>query len=317
MIPDPQFIGQPKTFWATVRAISEESGYTARGTGQIKIHSINSMVDAYNGLGLDQRDIVSSDGSPNQRGQNLLAYFNYRARVLNTFVESNLMDVAEAASLFSDYRARLAPSCPLPMNKQTGEKKAPAYLTGLVNMLVEANSKGLPCNYDPKQLTAITKHNRPLRTLARRVDGAFPSTIDPIAVWEIKEYYYLQLDPGLMGFFTASFVGSKRVVITTDIELAKEAWGTMTPRKSKLSHNLGHVNEQLGIVYPILGDDQYDKEDSKPLQLFTRAEFEELLAVSPHPFQWAPGLLGNDMNADEFRELISSVAEKYDVQVPK
>ena len=30
----------------------------------------------------------------------------------------------------------------------------------------------------------------PLRTLARRVDGAFPTTVNPIAVWEIKEYYY-------------------------------------------------------------------------------------------------------------------------------
>ena len=30
----------------------------------------------------------------------------------------------------------------------------------------------------------------PLRTLARRVDGAFPSVVDPIAIWEIKEYYY-------------------------------------------------------------------------------------------------------------------------------
>ena len=26
--------------------------------------------------------------------------------------------------------------------------------------------------------------------LARRVDGAFPSAVNPIAVWEIKEYYY-------------------------------------------------------------------------------------------------------------------------------
>ncbi len=29
-----------------------------------------------------------------------------------------------------------------------------------------------------------------MRTLARRVDGAFPDPINPIAVWEIKEYYY-------------------------------------------------------------------------------------------------------------------------------
>jgi hypothetical protein len=39
-------------------------------------------------------------------------------------------------------------------------------------------------------LTTITKDNAPLRTLARRVDGCFPSCINPIAIWEIKEYYY-------------------------------------------------------------------------------------------------------------------------------
>jgi hypothetical protein len=26
--------------------------------------------------------------------------------------------------------------------------------------------------------------------LARRVDGAFPKAVNPVAVWEIKEYYY-------------------------------------------------------------------------------------------------------------------------------
>jgi hypothetical protein len=76
------------------------------------------------------------------------------------------------------------------MNKQKGEKRAPAYLTGIINILIEANSKGLPCDYAPGTLTTITKNGTPLRTLARWVDGAFPSAVNPIAVWEIKEYYY-------------------------------------------------------------------------------------------------------------------------------
>jgi hypothetical protein len=76
------------------------------------------------------------------------------------------------------------------MSKQKGEKKAPAYLTSTVNMLVEANAEGLPCDYDPRELTTVTRQGVPLRTLARRVDGAFPSPVNPIAVWEIKEYYY-------------------------------------------------------------------------------------------------------------------------------
>src|SRR3970282_2032925 len=82
------------------------------------------------------------------------------------------------------------PTCPLPFNKQKGAKKKPAYLTGLVNMLIEANAKGYSCNYDPRQVTRITRAKSPVRTLARRVDGAFPSPVNPIAVWEIKEYYY-------------------------------------------------------------------------------------------------------------------------------
>jgi hypothetical protein len=76
------------------------------------------------------------------------------------------------------------------MNKQAGEKKSEAYFTAIINLLIAANVEGPPCDYDPRVLTTITFDGRPLRTLARRVDGAFTSTVNPIAVWEIKEYYY-------------------------------------------------------------------------------------------------------------------------------
>jgi hypothetical protein len=120
----------------------------------------------------------------------LREYFTYRAEVLNTYVEPRLMDDRKAKQVFRDHLTRLKPSCPIPVNKQKGAKKTPAYLTGLVNMIIEANSKGLPCDYDPHQLTILTRNGLPLRTLARRVDGAFPSSVNPIAIWEIKEYYY-------------------------------------------------------------------------------------------------------------------------------
>lgn len=76
------------------------------------------------------------------------------------------------------------------MNKQKGDKKKPAYFTAIVNMLIDANIGKFPCDYDPRELTTFTRNGIPLRTLARRVDGAFPSTVNPIAVWEIKEYYH-------------------------------------------------------------------------------------------------------------------------------
>ena len=76
------------------------------------------------------------------------------------------------------------------MNKQKGEKQAPAYFTCIINMLIEANADGIHCNYDPKELAAFTSGNFPKRSLSRRVDGAFPHIINPVAIWEIKEYYY-------------------------------------------------------------------------------------------------------------------------------
>ncbi len=105
-------------------------------------------------------------------------------------VEPKLMAVEEAKALFEEKLDEFSPTCPIPMNKQRGEKRAEAYLTALVNMMVERHAEGIECNYDPRELTTITIDGVPLRTMARRVDGAFPAAVNPIAIWEIKEYYY-------------------------------------------------------------------------------------------------------------------------------
>lgn len=190
MRADPRFTGQDKSFWAHVRTIGQEVGYTRRGQSQILIPSKEEIFKAYRAIGLRWDSLFATDDSPTPRGRLLLDYFAHRAELLNVVVRPNLMDAAEAKAMFEVLCAELGPKCPLPMNKQTGEKKAPAFLTGIVNMLIEANAEGLPCDHDPRELTTVRRAGEPLRTLARRVDGAFPSAVDPIAVWEIKEYYY-------------------------------------------------------------------------------------------------------------------------------
>lgn len=131
-----------------------------------------------------------TDGQVTETAKDLLEYFEYRANVLNKHVEPRLMSRVEAAAVFKELSEKYNPACPLPANKQTGEKKAPAYFTGIVNILIEAYSGGNSCDYDPRQLTTFTLDGIPVRTLARRVDGAFPTAINPVAIWEIKEYYY-------------------------------------------------------------------------------------------------------------------------------
>ena len=161
-----------------------------RGQGQIRVPTTDEMAKALNNLGLDPARLTSTRGKSSQLGQTLVDYFAYRANALNTFVEPRLMNKDQARELFEKVMAAAKYSWPLQMNKQKAAKKAPAYLTGIVNMIVESNIGEWPCNYNPMALTTVTFDGAPLRTLARRVDGAFPSAVNPIAVWEIKEYYY-------------------------------------------------------------------------------------------------------------------------------
>jgi len=191
MKPDHRFQDLPKAFWANVRAISQVVGYTASGKskGRIKIPDLAEMCAALSDTGLECTHIVKNC-QPTPIGKLLHDYFHYRAETLNSYVEPRLMDANRARDTFQKLRAELNPGCPLPMNKQKGAKKASAFLTGIVNMLIETNAAGLPCDFEPRKLTTVTRNGELLRTFARWVDGAFPSTVNPVAVWEIKEYYY-------------------------------------------------------------------------------------------------------------------------------
>jgi hypothetical protein len=189
----------PKHFWANVRSISQEVGYTERPprrkgvkglAGPIKVPTLAEVLAAVEGLGLRSDHLVDTRARPRKLGTQLLDYFAYRAEVLNEFVQPRLLNAEQARERFTELQGRLNVQRAVPMNKQSQEKKKPAYFTGIVNMLIEANCEGFPCNYDPQELTTVTANGAPLRTLARRVDGAFPGPVNPIAVWEIKEYYY-------------------------------------------------------------------------------------------------------------------------------
>lgn len=207
MEANPKFLNLPKSFWATVRSISQSIGYTVRGSGQVKVPTINEIKNAFIKLNLNS-DAIIQNGNETQLAKDLIGYYKYRAEILNDYVEPRLMDAVllkdkegnklnqngnkteRAKVTFEELKNNLNPSCPLPMNKQKGEKKSHAYFTGMINMLIEKNKKDFICDYDPRQLTTITMNGSPLRTLARRVDGAFPSIVNPTAIWEIKEYYY-------------------------------------------------------------------------------------------------------------------------------
>lgn len=190
MKPDSRFQGLPKHFWANVRTISQQIGYTDRATSSILVPSQVQIRSALVKLQLSEKHIFEPGGNLTALGLNLTEYFSFRAQAINQTVRPLLMDVGEAEKLFRQLRASLKSKTVVPMNKQKGKKKKPAFLTGMVSMIVDARRAEFDCDLDPRRLTSVTADGMPLRTLARRVDGAFPSAINPVAVWEIKEYYH-------------------------------------------------------------------------------------------------------------------------------
>lgn len=191
MKPEPNFLINTKPeFWANVKFISQRLGYTDRKTKQIKVYSLKAITAVYKKHKFQINKIIFPDGNPTEFGQLLLDYFEYRAKALNEYVKSNLMDLDEAKALFEKLYAKYDPKCEIPQNKQKGDKAGPNYFTGIINILLEANIGEYAINYSTSQLTAFTLKKVPYRSLSRRVDGSFPSVINPVALWEVKEYYY-------------------------------------------------------------------------------------------------------------------------------
>lgn len=196
MKPNNRFLNQPKNFWAYVRTISQKVGYTERKTvakpdASVKIPNLSDINKAFRLLDLNTSDILNNNLRLTPMGEDLIAYFEYRADILNNYVKPRLMDKVRAKEVYDGIREVYTPRyCDQPMNKQKGDKKAPAFFTCIINMIIEREIGSCNCDYDPRELTTVTRNGKPVRTLARRVDGAFPSAVNPKAIWEIKEYYY-------------------------------------------------------------------------------------------------------------------------------
>ncbi|MDP3000051.1 MAG: hypothetical protein Q8N47_21375 [Bryobacterales bacterium] len=191
MVANSEFQNQPKMFWAYVRTLSQQLGYTVRAKKQIKIPTVPEIVAGLTALGLDPGKLVKKETDDlTDLGRELLRYFAYRAQVLNEKVQFQLMNADAARKLYKKLLKQVRHPSPVPMNKQSGEKANPSYFTAIIDMLIADGIDGAECNYCPMALATVTLDGAAVRTLSRRVDGAFPRVVNPVAVWEIKEYYY-------------------------------------------------------------------------------------------------------------------------------
>lgn len=193
MRPDPKFVGLAPSFWAHVKLVSEKLGYSVRKKrGQesdLLTYMVGEVARALAEEGLRSDHVVDDAGRATIEGQQLVDYLNRRRELLIQVAEPNLMNRDQAKAEFDRLKAALNPKCALPMNKQKGEKRHHAYLVGIVNMLTEHALGGREFCADPRGLCLATKNDVPLRTFSRWMDGAYPTVVNPVAVWEVKEYY--------------------------------------------------------------------------------------------------------------------------------
>ena len=190
MKPSLRFKGMPAEFWANVKIISQGVGYAKKNA--VIVPTQKNIEKLYRSLNLDVSKLFPA-GKPSRLGEDVLAYFSFRADALNNHIQQLLMSADEAEAMYLALSKKMSfgkNPPPQPMNKQKGKKKKKAFFTCMINMLVAKAIGDKNCDYDPRGLTLFTKDKHPLRTLSRRVDGAFPSVTDPRAIWEIKEYYY-------------------------------------------------------------------------------------------------------------------------------
>lgn len=204
MKSNKKFVNKPLIFWGNVRFLSESLGYSIDAKpklgieGKAKTYTYDECINAYKKQGLNfDPDLVSD----------IVEYLNYRADVINNHIKYRLMKLEEAKELYTQVYEDLYDSssfkCDLPLNKQTGDKKGPNYFTCIINILTESairkyyeeNNIDIPddhlFNSNPQNLAYFTDNdNNVLHMLSRRFDGAYPSTTNPLAIWEIKEYYY-------------------------------------------------------------------------------------------------------------------------------
>ncbi|HEX5307460.1 MAG TPA: hypothetical protein VFW38_00075 [Solirubrobacteraceae bacterium] len=187
MQPLDDFRNLSPEFWALVKLASQKLRYSEQATGGVKRYSAAKIEKVLRDRGLDPTGYE-------QTLQQAAEYVDARAGLLEDCVKPNLMSRDEARVLFQETKKQTSPPKELlTMNKQKGEKRHEAYLTCIVNMLTYDTLNKLHgesvFDSNPKGPLTFARDGMPLRTLFRRMDGAYPNVNHPYAAWEIKEYY--------------------------------------------------------------------------------------------------------------------------------
>jgi len=194
MRPDVRFLDKSRGFWAYVRLISEQAGYSQKGKQgtqrTLKAYDAQDMVGTLRARELPTTEVANGDGSLTPLGHDILSYLTVRRRLLTEQAEPSLQTYAEAEAMFEHVVSEHPRhGIVLQGNRQAKAIQHPLFLANTVSILAEAAVGSDGFVPDPTRLVTFSDGSGLQRVLCRRLDGALPSTHNPLAVWECKEYY--------------------------------------------------------------------------------------------------------------------------------
>ena len=148
------------SFWAFIKYVSENLGYSIRGKGSVKAYSSSEIVKLCEKYGINaSEDIILKTEQ----------YTTMRANLLNSFVRDMLMDAETANEEFRKLEVLHRNNnyyCSLPLNKQKGDKRQVAFFTAIIKNKTEktireitGNTHSLGFDDDPHNLSYILDDN--------------------------------------------------------------------------------------------------------------------------------------------------------------
>lgn len=187
MFPDGRFSDRDREFWSYVRLISEQAGYQPRGEEIIKEYTTEDIQKTVEKTGINGGPLFgdfTSDGLT-ELGDNLLEYLNFRSHKVEEAMDG-IRTREEAVDDFEEYIGDYELDH-FQTNKQGDDK--PLVFANTVNAVIE-KEYGTQFDPDPYKLpTALDDDKKLQMTFAKRLDGAVPHNRNPIAIWEVKEFY--------------------------------------------------------------------------------------------------------------------------------
>jgi len=156
VVPDPRYTRVPAAFWAYVRAVSQDLGYSDRVSRSLRRYSEEEVLSWAGDRGIARNAIENVIDEQGTLLDCIVGYLNRRADLLEECARPNLMDRDTARKEFSRLQKTHKPKCKLPLNKQSGKKKHENYLVCIVNILAEAALGGCFFDADPQGLATVT-----------------------------------------------------------------------------------------------------------------------------------------------------------------